>query len=35
MPICGQMVEVIYGGKEPLHAIAELMLRELKPESAL
>ena len=35
MPICQQMVEVIYGSKEPLHAIAELMLRELKPESAL
>ena len=35
MPICQQMVEVIYAGKEPLHAIAELMLRELKPENAL
>jgi glycerol-3-phosphate dehydrogenase (NAD(P)+) len=35
MPICGQMVEVIYGGKQPLEAIAGLMLRELKPESAL
>ena len=35
MPICQQMMEVIYDGKEPLNAIAELMLRGLKRESAL
>ena len=35
MPICEQMVEVIYRGKPPRQAVEELMLRELKPELAL
>jgi glycerol-3-phosphate dehydrogenase (NAD(P)+) len=35
MPICEQMVEVIYRGKSPRRAIEELMTRELKPEAAL
>ena len=35
MPICAQMVAVIYGGKSARSALEELMLRELKPEAAL
>jgi glycerol-3-phosphate dehydrogenase (NAD(P)+) len=35
MPICQQMMEVIYHGKEPRKAVGELMQRGLKPESAL
>jgi glycerol-3-phosphate dehydrogenase (NAD(P)+) len=35
MPICQQMVEVMYEGKSPRRAIEELMTRELKPEAAL
>jgi glycerol-3-phosphate dehydrogenase (NAD(P)+) len=35
MPICQQMVEVIYNGKEPRRAVGELMGRELKSEAAL
>jgi len=35
MPICAQMVAVIYGGKSARSALEELMLRELKPEGAL
>jgi len=35
MPICFQMVEVIYGGKSARGAVEELMLRELKPERSL
>ena len=35
MPICQQMVEVIYRGKSPRQGVEELMVRELKPELAL
>ncbi len=35
MPICEQMVAVIYGGKPVRRAIEDLMLRGLKPEAAL
>jgi glycerol-3-phosphate dehydrogenase (NAD(P)+) len=35
MPICQQMVAVIYGGKPPKGAVEELMVRELKSEAAL
>jgi glycerol-3-phosphate dehydrogenase (NAD(P)+) len=35
MPICQQMVQVIYHGKPPLQALEELMVRELKPESVI
>jgi glycerol-3-phosphate dehydrogenase (NAD(P)+) len=35
MPICEQMVEVIYGGKPARKAVEDLMLRELKREAAL
>jgi glycerol-3-phosphate dehydrogenase len=35
MPICQQMVEVIYHGKAPLQALEELMVRELKPETVI
>lgn len=32
MPITGQMYRVLFQGKEPRRAVAELMLREAKPE---
>jgi glycerol-3-phosphate dehydrogenase (NAD(P)+) len=35
MPICQQMAAVIYHGKSPRHAIEELMVRELKPETVI
>lgn len=35
MPICEQMVAVIYHGKSPRRAVEELMVRGLKPESVL
>jgi glycerol-3-phosphate dehydrogenase (NAD(P)+) len=35
MPICEQMVAVIYGGKPVRQALEELMLRELKHEATL
>lgn len=35
MPICEQMVAVIYRGKSPRTAVEELMVRELKPEAAI
>ena len=35
MPICQQMVEVIYRGKSPRQAVEELMMRGLKPELAI
>jgi glycerol-3-phosphate dehydrogenase len=35
MPICSDMVEVIYRGKSPRRAVEELMMRELKPEARL
>jgi glycerol-3-phosphate dehydrogenase len=33
MPITEQMEAVIYGGKEPARALADLMTRDLKAES--
>jgi glycerol-3-phosphate dehydrogenase (NAD(P)+) len=35
MPICEQMMELIYEGKSPQDTIRELMTRELKSELAL
>ncbi len=35
MPITEQMVEILYEGKPPKQALAELMGRELKPEAEL
>jgi glycerol-3-phosphate dehydrogenase (NAD(P)+) len=35
MPIIEQMVAVMYEGKNPRHALHDLMTRELKPEAAL
>jgi len=35
MPICEQMVAVLYGGKPVRRALEELMLRELKSEATL
>lgn len=33
MPIVEQMHQVLYAGKEPAHAVRDLMLRSLKPEA--
>jgi glycerol-3-phosphate dehydrogenase (NAD(P)+) len=35
MPITEQMVAVLYQGKDPRHAVEELMTRELKSETEL